>query len=361
MALELTTPAEAIDEAAVLFTGLVTDAPDLPTFPEPPEIDIEEVGTLPTDLTTEIAIPTLAELTEGAAGADGVFDKLMSSVDAHITSQYHKGVFGTSDVSQIYAAAVQATLQQAIAFLLQGPQNFWQAKLVQVQTQNLWLERARLNAELQTARLVAFKAQADAATAQMNAFTARTQYANQKLQLVATLQTVNNGETQEAIQQAQYDAAYVQTHSLLPGGATPGGIVAKDLELKDEQITLTQNQQTLVQAQANVQRAQTYDTNTDLTAVTGVIGVQKNLYEQQIQSYIDDGKNKGVKVMADLWTSAKALDDAVEQPGPLATNLMLASNTYLNDLGLPNAMFSIDTPGTGTPSDDDDLLTPGQQ
>jgi hypothetical protein len=110
-----------------------------------------------------------------------------------------------------------------------------------------------------------------------------------------------------------------------------------------------------------VQRAQTYDTNTDLTAVAGVIGVQKSLYQQQIQSYQLDGKNKGVKLLADLWTSAKALDDTVQSPGPLAGNLMIAANKYMNDLGLPNAAVSADTPATGAPSQDTDWNTPGDQ
>jgi hypothetical protein len=135
----------------------------------------------------------------------------------------------------------------------------------------------------------------------------------------------------------------------------------KDLALKSEQITTQQAQQGLLEAQTNVQRAQTHDTNSDTTPVAGIIGVQKDLYNQQIESYEQDGKNKGVKLVADLWTSAKALDDSVQSPGPLAGNLMMAMNTYLNGLGLPNAMVGADTPGTGAPSSDTNWNTPGQQ
>jgi len=140
-----------------------------------------------------------------------------------------------------------------------------------------------------------------------------------------------------------------------------GGSLSKDLELKTEQISLSQKQQELIDAQVNVQHAQTYDTNVDATPVGGIIGVQKALYTQQIDSYVADGKNKGVKLVADIWTSAKALDDSVQMPGPIEGNLMMAMNTYLNEIGLPNAMVSADTPGTGAPSSDTDWTTPGKQ
>lgn len=361
MAIELTSPAEAISEATTLFSGLIVGLPTIPDFPEPPEVVIPDTAALPTDLTAEIVEPTVEELTEGMVAGAGVFDKFMSTIDAHISSQFFKDTISKSDVAAIYIAGIQASLQQASAFLLGSKQSYWQSKLIQIQAQNLFLERARLEAELQTAKLVAFKAQADAYIAQVGALTAQTTFANQKLQLVATLQSVNSAETTEAISQAQYDLAYIQTHATLPGGGTVAGSAAADLLLKNEQITLAQKQQLLIDGQTNVQRAQTYDTNTDLTTVAGVIGIQKSLYSQQIDSYVADGENKAVKLQADIWTSAKALDDAVQMPGPISSNLMQALNKYTNNLGLPNSIYSIDTPSTGTPSQDADPYTPGDQ
>lgn len=361
MAIDLTTPPEAISEASTLFVGLTVDAPPLPNFPPSPEIDIEVPDALPVDLTGEISIPIISELTSGAVAGDGVFDRIMSALNAHIESQYHKGIITQSDVAKVYVAAIETAFPQAVQFLLTSQTAYWQAKLIQIQTQNAWLERARLNAEIQTARLIAYKTQADAFTAQVNANTATATFANAKLALVATLQQINSQETREAVEQASYDASYVQTHSTLPGGGAIGGMAEKDLALKTSQILTQTKQQNLLDSQTNVQRAQTYNTNTDGSSVLGIIGVQKELYNQQIESYEQDGKNKGVKLVADLWTSAKALDDSVQSPGPLSGNLMMALNTYLNGLGIPNAMVGADTPGTGAPSSDTDWNTPGTQ
>lgn len=361
MALELTSPAEALTEAATLFSGLIVGLPSLPDFPEPPEVDIADPGTLPADLTATVPAVALADLTEGVVSGSGVFDKMMQSIQTHIESQYNKNLISKSEVAAIYIAAIQAALPQSIQFLVANQQAFWQTKLIQIQAQNAYLERTRLQVEIASARLQAFRAQAEAYSAQVGALTAQTQYANGKLQLVATMQAINSNEVQEALTEANYFDAYLKTNSTLPSGAAPGGHAAKDFLLKDEQIDMLNRQQLLLDAQTNVQRAQTYDTNTDTTPVAGVIGTQKNLYTQQIASYVLDGKNKAVKVVADLWTSAKALDDAVTSPGPLSGNLMMGLNKYMNDAGLPNAMVSPDTPGSGAPSTDTDWNTPGDQ
>jgi hypothetical protein len=361
MAVDYTTPAEALTEAGTLFSGLITGLPSIPALGSPPAVTIPAVGTLPVDLEEEISAPTVDELTSGAVAGTGVFDKMMSSLASHIESQYTKNLISKSDVASVYIAAIQATLPQAVQFLLSGNQAYWAAKVAQIQAQNAYLERAKLVAEVEIAKLAAFRAQAEAYTAQVASITAQTAYANGKMQLVLTQQQINTLEAQQAVAEANYDEAYVKTHNTLPGGGVVGGHTSRDFDLKAAALTTAVKQQALIDSQINVQRAQTYDTNTDATPVAGVIGIQKQLYQQQIQSYVLDGKNKGVKVLADLWTSAKALDDTVQSPGPLAGNLMMAANKYMNDLGLPNAMVSADTPATGAPSQDTDWNTPGDQ
>jgi hypothetical protein len=252
-------------------------------------------------------------------------------------------------------------LPQALQFLLNREQSYWSSKLVQIQAQNAFLERARLVAEIETAKLAMFRAQADAYAAQVNAVTAQLSYANGKMQLSKTLQEINSLEIRQAVDEANYDAAYIQTHNTLPDGGAPTGHTSRDWAIKDTALVTASRQQALLQAQTNVQRAQTYDTNTDTTPVAGIMGVQKALYTQQIQSYKDDGQNKAVKMVADLWTSAKALDDATQSPGPLAGNLIMSMNKYLNNLGLPHAYNNPDTPATGAPSADADPYVPGDQ
>ena len=361
MAIDYTTPAEALQEAATLHAGLVTGLPAIPTLDAPPTVTIPDVDVVPLELSGEIDLPDVEDLTSGEVSGIGVFDKIMSSVGTHIESQFKKGIIGKSDVTEAYIAAIQAVLPQAVQFVLASEQSHWQAKLIQIQAQNAFLERAKLKADLEISKLVAYRAQAEAYTAQVAAITAQVTYANGKMELVKTQQEINTSESLQAVNEANYDEAYVRTHDTLPGGGIPAGHAGRDFDIKEAALVTATKQQALLDAQTNVQRAQTYDTNADSTPVAGVIGVQKDLYNQQIVSYQLDGKNKGVKLVADLWTSAKALDNAVASPGPISGNLMLAMNKYLNDLDLPNAAVSADTPATGVPSQDADWYTPGDQ
>lgn len=361
MALDYTTPAEALAEASTLHNGLITGLPLLPEFPTLPVLAIPGVGELPVDLEEEVSKPTIDELTQGAVSGAGVFDKIMTTVNAHIAAQHENGIIGKSDIAGVYIAAIETVLPQSLQFLLSREQSYWSSKLVQIQAQNAFLERARLVAEIETAKLAMFRAQADAYAAQVNAVTAQLGYANGKMQLTKTLQDINLSEAQQALAEEAFNDAWLKTHTTMPSGGAAGGHAAKDFALKDAALITAEKQQLLLTGQANVQRAQTYDTNTDTTPVAGIMGVQKNLYTQQIQSYKDDAQNKGVKVVADLWTSAKALDDATQSPGPLAGNLILSMNKYLNNLGLPHAYNNPDTPATGAPSLDADPYTPGDQ
>lgn len=361
MALDYTTAAEAISETGTLHSSLIVGLPALPVMPIPATITIPSVGSVPIDMAGDVVQPNVATLTDGAVAGNGVFDKIMSSVASHIEGQYHKGVLGQSDVTAVYIAAMQAALPQAMQFTLSSEEAYWKARLIQIQTQNAYLDRARLVAEVETAKLTAYKTQAEAYRAQVEAITAQVVFANTKLQLTKTLQDINLSEAQQAVVEENFKTAFTQSHDLLPDGSVPGGHTGRDFNLKEQQLIVSQRQADLLAAQTNVQRAQTYDTNTDTTPVTGIMGVQKLLYSEQVTSYKRDAENKGVKMMADLWTSAKALDDATPSPGPLAGNLLMAMNEYINNLGLPNAMVNPDTPATGAPSTDTDWTTPGDQ
>jgi hypothetical protein len=361
MALDYTTAAEALAEASTLHVGLNADLPALPDLPVPDIITIPGVPEIPLDMQEEINRPTVDQLTQGAVGGSGVFDQIMATVSAHITGQYHAGIIGQSEVAQVYIAAIQTVLPQSLQFLLNQDQTYWATRLVQLQAQNTYLERAKLVAEVETAKLIAFRTQAEAYSAQVAALTAQMNFANTKLMLVKILQDINLSEAQQAVTEESFNDAWLKTHTTLPGGAAAGGHAQKDFALKDAALVTAEKQQLVLTGQANVQRAQTYDTNTDTTPVAGIMGTQKLLYSQQIQSYKDDGQNKAVKMVADLWTSAKALDDATQSPGPLAGNLILSMNKYLNNLGLPHAYNNPDTPATGAPSADADPYVPGDQ
>lgn len=71
----------------------------------------------------------------------GVFDKLMSAVNKNIEIQYQKGRITGSDYAQAYTQSLQATLQQAVEFLLRKDLTEAQIDIARQQAISAYVER----------------------------------------------------------------------------------------------------------------------------------------------------------------------------------------------------------------------------
>ena len=73
----------------------------------------------------------------------------------------------------------------------------------------------------------------------------------------------------------------------------------------------------LVKEQRESERAKTTDTRTDGTIIIGSVGKQKELYTQQIDSFVKDAKHKTAKMYLDGWITQKTLDEGLTAPTEL--------------------------------------------
>ena len=88
----------------------------------------------------------LTDLTNGSIvnqewQGTGVFDKLMSAVNKNIEIQYQKGRITGSDYAQVYTQSLQATLQQAVEFLLRKDLTEAQIEIARQQAISAYVER----------------------------------------------------------------------------------------------------------------------------------------------------------------------------------------------------------------------------
>ena len=90
--------------------------------------------------------------------------------------------------------------------------------------------------------------------------------------------------------------------------------------LANKQVTLAQAQidkalaeQALLVQKTFTEEAQTKDT-VDAATVTGLIGKQKALYQQQSDGFLRNAEQRGAKVFADIWSIAKTNDDTIGTP-----------------------------------------------
>jgi len=98
--------------------------------------------------------------------------------------------------------------------------------------------------------------------------------------------------------------------------------LVSDADIKDynllntlpRQVDLVVEQVKLTEEQVEAERAKTLDTRTDGTPVVGSVGKQKELYDQQIDSFVKDAQHKTAKMYLDSWITRKTLDIGVPVP-----------------------------------------------
>ncbi|UAT28909.1 virion structural protein [Dinoroseobacter phage vB_DshP-R7L] len=136
----------------------------------------------------------------------------------------------------------------------------------------------------------------------------------------------------------QIESARAQTMDTRTDGLTPiTGVVGLqkrnltvDADTKDynlantlpTQLALINEQITLTTEQGEAERAKTLDNRSDGATVEGSVGKQKDLYDQQIDSFIKDAQHKAGKMYLDSWITRKTLDDAVGVPAELSETLV---------------------------------------
>ncbi len=305
---------EALKESA--------DLPDLSgvTMPAFPAVDLSVFLDTPSI--------KMEDLTEGKTGGSGVFDKLMTSVTAHLDRERTAGRITNSDFAKSYVDFSNGALAAGIQFLLQKDQSHWQAlaaqtaaklALVQLATAHVGLEESKYRMRLMAHQAAA--AEAQTALIKMQLATARVEFCTSEYRLSdilpkeadlltaqkaqVTAQTTNITETtikllpeQVRGAKAQADTAvYVLTYQM-----------PKTTDLLTQQVNVTKEQH-------ETARAQTMDTRSDgATPVTGTLGKQKDLHTQQIKSYQQDAQLKAARPFIDAWITMKTIDEGTLPP-----------------------------------------------
>ena len=131
----------------------------------------------------------------------------------------------------------------------------------------------------------------------------------------------------------QYESQRSNTLDTRSDGLTPiSGVVGlqkrnltvdastKDYVLSNQlprQVQLISEQIKLTVEQMESERSKTLDTRTDGATVEGSVGKQKDLYDQQIDSFIKDAAYKAAKMYFDGWVTQKTMDEGLTAPTQL--------------------------------------------
>lgn len=153
-------------------------------------------------LYTDVDKLTQEDLTTKVIDGEGMFDGLMTALNAHLVKEYERGRLTGAQYAETYVQLTTAAMGQAVQYLLAKDQAYWQAQLAQKQarTAEIATITARLGLETSKAQLVG--ARADTETAKVN-------YALTKLKLA----TEDMNYTLMVSQREQTD---YQTDHILP-------------------------------------------------------------------------------------------------------------------------------------------------
>jgi hypothetical protein len=211
----------------------------------------------------------LEDLTTKEFNGTGAYDVIAAGMAAQLANEFKANRIPASEYTKAFIASQSAAITNAVQFLLQKETAFWQAQTAQVQALT-----ARV--QFEAAKMAMVQQQYDALTAKAN-------YAKTKMELSNL--------------SMQYCTAKYQLEYMFP--------------MQLQQLTA---QRDLTKEQIESQRAQTLTTRVDGTPITGLMGKQRDLYDQQITSYKRDAEVKTAKLFTDAWVTMKTIDEGITAP-----------------------------------------------
>jgi len=283
---------------------------------------------MPTFLPESVIVPdiTVFNLTESDFNGNGVFDKLMKSVNSQILEQYQSDRITADNYGAVYLGSLQTVLAQSVQFLLTKDKAAYDAALSLTQVKN-----GIQQIELTKAQIEEIEAQTDkirqeiavSIDAQTLIPFQRDKLSQEILLLAGQVRKIDKENTliDEEILKIRQEILVLEQNVL--NAIAQVEKTNKEIDLIDQQILTAQEIVLKTRAEANLleQRiiteiAQTQD------GATGIVGAQTSLYRAQTKGFADDSIRKGVKAANDVFAIAKSNDpDAVNDPTNMLSTL----------------------------------------
>lgn len=255
----------------------------------------------------------LKDVTEGKIGGTGVFDQLMVALKAYLDKEYSSNRITGEQYTKAYIALVEGAMAQGMAFVMGREQAYWGAVAAQQAAQRAQVELATSRIQLEQAKIQVGLLRSEAVKSEAEAAAAR-------IRLVS-----------EEINRKTADYNYTNILPLQKQTAE------KQIALAQGQVDMLPTQKKLLEEQVNAAMAQTTDKRSDNKDITGVLGKQRQLYDQQIDSYKKDAQNKAIKVFTDAWVTMKTIDEGLAPPSAFNnTSLDAMLKVFKETNGLPS-------------------------
>ena len=304
----------------------------------------------------EITPITIKELTTGAANGTGAFDKIMSTIQARLDIEYNGNKIKGTDYSKVYLGSIEASMQQAIVFLLGKDKAANEAALIEAQILLAETQRDKVLQEIKLLELQEPKIQAEVRAIEAGILKTTEET------LLVTAQTAKVGEETTAVIQGVLNAKEelkkttvsitllerqvdkTTSETTLIDQKKLNAVTERDVlsatvnKINTEIANIAQNtktskaqestelaktldivngvpvtglvgaQKAKVDADTNlaIQRKKTEMSNildtVDGSSIAGINGKKMSLYQQQGDGFTRDAEQKLTKIMTDTWS-----------------------------------------------------------
>lgn len=251
----------------------------------------------------------IEDVTSGQVDGDGVFDKLMTSVNSLLDDQYKKNRITGTDYSNVYLGSMQSAMGQAIQFVLNEQQADKQADLIAKQ---IIATNEQINASI---------ADTDIKKAQSNKDLLLKD--EQILQMKAQVKLVEEQVETEEFQNGPDGLLARQRLDIISATDARNRETDVKINLMKEQIEKAKVEQALIDQKAATEEAQTLDTLTYGSTpgpIAGLVDKQKSLLQKQTDGFDRDAEQKATKIVMDSYTIRRSTI-AEEPPPSRADNL----------------------------------------
>lgn len=233
-------------------------------------------------------------VTTRVRGGDGTFDAFCDGVLSQLREEYRTGKITGGEYSKSFIALTEAAMGNAVQFALGKDAAYWQAIAAQLSALQTRMQMELIKQQISAAKVQARVAEAEYALTKAKLATESVTYCTAQYNLVNILPAQKLLlESQAQTEAINRDIASYNLTEMLP------------------------TQKELLLEQVEAQRANTLDTRTDGSPVTGTVGKQKELYAQQITSYQRNDESRVAKMFLDSWISQKTIDEDLMAPNSL--------------------------------------------
>lgn len=254
------------------------------------------------------------DLTDGTVGGNGIFDKLMKSVEAHLDEQYDKNRIRGADYTTVYLGSMQTAMSQAIQFLLGEQTADKQAELLVVQAAEV--VKATLRTDLESTSKINLIDQQEKESIQQEKLIKEQTASEVKRNIadgIMDLQEVDLSSITNTRNDESTEKVNLLKQQVLKSGAEVGLIGQKKLS-EEAQIKNVLDDNTVVFIPKEVD-PEGVEISPPIGA--GMMGKQQVLLAKQTDGFDRDAEQKATKILMDLAAVRRSTFPDDEGP-PLA-------------------------------------------